>query len=467
MPNTAVDVLAAQAPSAVVDNLADKIPSAAADNLAAKAPSAADAAADELAIKGAAARAAARTLAKTSGAVRSRALLNAADGLESRQERILAANARDLSAGERAELPAYYLDRMRLTPDRLAAIAADVRGVAALPDPVGEVIDMKTVANGLRVGRRRVPLGVIGVIYESRPNVTADISALCIKSGNAAILRGGSDTIHSNTAIAEVIRDAAAAAGAPRDAVQLFASTDRALVGRMLKAREWIDLLIPRGGQALIDRVARDAAMPAITGGVGVCHTYVDAKADLDMAADIVFNAKVQRYSVCNAMDTLIVHSAVAPRFLPKIAERFAAAGVEMRCDRRALSLIGRGDRADGLKTAAASDEDWRTEHLALIAGVRVADSLDEALEHIETYGSGHSDAIVTDDYAAATRFVDEVDSSAVFVNCSTRFNDGGQFGLGAEVAISTNKFHARGPMGLRELTSYKWTVMGNGQVRT
>ena len=466
MPNTAVDVLAAQAPSAAADNLAAaKAPSAAVDELAAQAPSAADV--DELAAKGAAARAAARTLAKTSGAVRNQALLNAADGLESRQDDILAANARDLSAGERAGLPAYYLDRMRLAPDRLAAIAADVRGVAALPDPVGEVIDMKTVANGLRVGRRRVPLGVIGVIYESRPNVTADISALCVKSGNAAILRGGSDTIHSNTAIAEVMREAAAEAGAPRDAVQLFSSTDRALVGRMLKAREWIDLLIPRGGQALIDRVARDAAMPAITGGVGVCHTYVDAKADLDMAADIAFNAKVQRYSVCNAMDTLIVHSAAAPAFLPKIAERFAAAGVEMRCDRRALSLIGRGDRADGLKTAAASDEDWRTEHLALIAGVRVADSLDEALEHIETYGSGHSDAIVTDDYAAATRFVDEVDSSAVFVNCSTRFNDGGQFGLGAEVAISTNKFHARGPMGLRELTSYKWTVMGNGQVRT
>ena len=467
MPNTAVDVLAAKAPSAAVsDNLAAQAPSAAVDNLAAKTPGAAIDV-DELAAKGAAARAAARTLAKTSGAVRNQALLNAADGLESRQDVILAANARDLSAGERAGLPDYYLDRMRLAPDRLAAIAADVRGVAALPDPVGEVIDMKTVANGLRVGRRRVPLGVIGVIYESRPNVTADISALCVKSGNAAILRGGSDTIHSNTAIAEIIRDAAAEAGAPRDAVQLFASTDRALVGRMLKAREWIDLLIPRGGQALIDRVARDAAMPAITGGVGVCHTYVDAKADLDMAADIVFNAKVQRYSVCNAMDTLIVHSAAAPRFLPKIAERFAAAGVEMRCDRRALSLIGRGDRADGLKTAAASDEDWRTEHLALIAGVRVADSLDEALEHIETYGSGHSDAIVTDDYAAATRFMDEVDSSAVFVNCSTRFNDGGQFGLGAEVAISTNKFHARGPMGLRELTSYKWTVMGNGQVRT
>ena len=418
---------------------------------------------DELAAKGAAARAAARALAKTSGALRNQALLNIADGLKAAEERILAANERDLSAGERNGLPPHYLDRMALTPDRLAAIAADVRGVAALPDPVGETIDMKTAANGLRIGRRRVPLGVIGVIYESRPNVTADISALCLKSGNAAILRGGSDTIRSNAALADAIREAVADAGAPRNAVQLIESANRALVGRMLAAREYIDLLIPRGGQALIDRVAREAAMPAITGGVGVCHTYVDADADLDMAAEIVFNAKVQRYSVCNAMDTLIVHSAAAPRFLPKIAERFAEAGVEMRCDRRALSLLGGG----GLKTAAATDEDWRTEHLALIAGVRVADSLDEALEHIETYGSGHSDAIVTENYAAATRFVDEVDSSAVFVNCSTRFNDGAQFGLGAEVAISTNKFHARGPMGLRELTSYKWTVMGNGQVRT
>ena len=422
---------------------------------------------DELASKGESARAAARALAKTPGGVRNRALLNIADGLRARQEDILAANERDLDAGERGGLPPHYLDRMALTPERLAAIADDVRGVAALPDPVGEVIDMQTAANGLRIGRRRVPLGVIGVIYESRPNVTADISALCLKSGNAAILRGGSDTIRSNTALAETIRRAVADAGAPENAVQLIESTDRALVGRMLAAREFIDLLIPRGGQALIDRVAREAAMPAITGGVGVCHTYVDANADVEMAAEIVFNAKVQRYSVCNAMDTLIIHAAAAPRFLPKIASRFAAAGVEMRCDRRALALIGQNDRSDGLRTAEATDEDWRTEHLALVAGVRVADSLDDALQHIETYGSGHSDAIVTEDYAAAMRFVDEVDSSAVFVNCSTRFNDGGQFGLGAEVAISTNKFHARGPMGLRELTSYKWTVMGNGQVRT
>ncbi len=423
--------------------------------------------ADELALKGSAAREAARQLAKTSGAVRSRALLNVADGLKSRQEEILDANERDLSAGKRGGLPDHYLDRLLLDPDRLNAIAADVRSVAALPDPVGEVMEMRTVSNGLQVGRRRVPLGVIGAIYESRPNVTVDFSSLCLKSGNAVILRGGSDTINSNTALAKTIRAAIADAGAPKDAVQLFESTDRELVGRMLAAREYIDLLIPRGGQELINRVAREAAMPAVTGGVGVCHTYVDREADLDMAADIVFNAKVQRYSVCNAMDTLIVHSAIAPRCLPKIAARFAEAGVEMRCDLRALSLLGPNRRANGLRATPATEEDWSTEFLDLIAGVRVVDSLDEALEHIEAYGSGHSDAIVTESYSAAMRFVDEVDSSAVFVNCSTRFNDGGQFGLGAEVAISTNKFHARGPMGLRELTSYKWTVMGSGQVRT
>ena len=398
---------------------------------------------------------------------RTRRYSNIADGLKSRQEDILEANERDVDAGRGKGLPEYYLDRMMLNPERLSAIADDVRGVAVLPDPVGEILEMRVVPNGLQVGRRRVPLGVVGVIYESRPNVTVDISTLCLKSGNAVILRGGSDTINSNTALANVIREAISDAGVTEDAVQLFESTDREMVGRMLKAREYIDLLIPRGGQDLINRVAQEAAMPAITGGVGVCHTYVDREADLDKAADIVFNAKVQRYSVCNAMDTMIVHSSVAPGFLPVMAGRFAEAGVEMRCDRRALSLIGPADGNSGLKTTTATEEDWSTEFLALIAGVRVVDSLDEALEHIEKYGSGHSDAIVTEDYSAAMRFLDEVDSSAVFVNCSTRFNDGGEFGLGAEVAISTNKFHARGPMGLRELTSYKWTVMGNGQVRT
>ena len=424
---------------------------------------------DELTTKGRTARTAARQLAKVGGGVRTQSLLNIAERLESRRDEILKANQRDLENGEAKGLEPYYLDRMMLDPDRLAAVAADVRSVAALPDPVGETIEMKTMANGLNVGRRRVPLGVVGVIYESRPNVTVDISSLCLKSGNAVILRGGSDTINSNTALAEVIQEAIAEAGAPPDAVQLFQSTDRELVGRMLSADEYIDLLIPRGGQELINRVARDATMPAITGGVGVCHTYVDREADIDMAVDIVFNAKVQRYSVCNAMDTLIVHSAAAPAFLPDMARRFAEAGVEMRCDLRALSLVGptNGIRRGGPRVKPATEEDWTTEFLDLIAGVRVVDSLDEALEHIETYGSGHSDAIVTEDYSAAMRFVDEVDSSAVFVNCSTRFNDGGQFGLGAEVAISTSKFHARGPMGLRELTSYKWTVLGSGQIRS
>lgn len=422
---------------------------------------------DELVHKGEAARIAARQLAKVSGGVRNQALLNIADCVVDEQDAILDANRIDLDAGRQKGLPEYYLDRMMLDLERLEAIASDVRSVASLPDPVGEVIEMRSMPNGLQVGRRRVPLGVVGVIYESRPNVTVDISTLCLKSGNAVILRGGSDTINSNTALADVIRQAVAEAGAPENAVQLFLSADRQLVGRMLEARDYIDLLIPRGGQELINRVARDAKMPAITGGVGVCHTYVDKEADLDMAADIVFNAKVQRYSVCNAMDTLLVHSTVAPVYLPKIASKFAEAGVEMRCDRRALSLLGPSNGGRALQVIPASEDDWSTEFLALIAGVRVVDSLDDALDHIQTYGSGHSDAIVTEDYSAAMRFVDEVDASAVFVNCSTRFNDGGQFGLGAEVAISTNKFHARGPMGLKELTSYKWTVMGSGQVRT
>lgn len=422
---------------------------------------------DELTIKGQTARIAARQLAKTGGGVRTQALLNIADRLESDRDEILRANEIDLENGRSKGLEPYYLDRMMLDADRLDAIAADVRGVASLPDPVGETIEMNSMPNGLQVGRRRVPLGVVGVVYESRPNVTVDISSLCLKSGNAVILRGGSDTINSNTALADTIRKAIVDAGAPADAVQLFQSTDRELVGRMLKADDYIDLLIPRGGQDLINRVSKEAAMPAITGGVGVCHTYVDRQADIEMAADIVFNAKVQRYSVCNAMDTLIVHSAAAPTFLPIMAVRFAEAGVEMRCDMRALSLVGPTNGSEAPRVKPATEEDWNTEFLDLIAGVRVVDSLDEALEHIETYGSGHSDAIVTEDYSAAMRFVDEVDSSAVFVNCSTRFNDGGQFGLGAEVAISTSKFHARGPMGLRELTSYKWTVLGSGQVRT
>jgi glutamate-5-semialdehyde dehydrogenase len=317
--------------------------------------------------------------------------------------------------------------------------------------------------NGLQIGRRRVPLGVVGAIYESRPNVTVDISTLCLKSGNAVILRGGKEAIHSNGALVGLVKECVTAAGVPEDAVQFIESTDRALVGRMLKMKETIDLMIPRGGQELIRRVAEEAAMPAVTGGVGVCHTFVDRSANLDMALDVVHNAKVQRPSVCNALDTVIVHSAIAPSYLPMLASRWAEFGVEMRCDRRALSLLG---PSNGISVRPAEEEDWGMEFLSLTAAVRVVDSLDEALEHIEVYGSGHSEAIITDNYGAAMRFVDEVDAAAVMVNTSTRFNDGGEFGLGAEVAISTNKIHARGPMGLRDLTSYKWVVLGNGQVR-
>ena len=419
---------------------------------------------DELKIKGEAARSAARSLAKIPGRVKDEALLNVADALKSRQEEVIAANEKDREAAQQAGLAESLMDRLLLNPERLDGVAADVRNVVMLPDPVGETFDMRVMPNGLQVGRRRVPLGVIGTIYESRPNVTVEISSLCLKSGNAVILRGGKEAVHTNKALADLIRDSISAAGVPKDAVQLIESTDRALAGQMLKAKDSIDLIIPRGGKELIQRVAAEAAMPAITGGVGVCHTYVDKAAELDMAVDIVYNAKVQRPSVCNALDTVIVHAGISPAYLPKIAKKFAAAGVEMRCDRRALSILG---KVEGLRITPATDEDWSTEFLSLTAGVKVVDSLEEALYHIETYGSGHSEAIVSEDYSTAMRFLDEVDASAVLVNTSTRFNDGGQFGLGAEVAISTNKFHARGPMGLREMTSYKWVVLGSGQVRT
>ncbi len=418
---------------------------------------------DELTGKAEAARRGARELAKSKGEAKDQALLNIAEGLKSREAAILEANALDCDVGRQNGLSEALLDRLLLTPDRLDGIAADVRNVVTLPDPVGEVTDQRTLPNGLQVGRRRVPLGVVGAIYESRPNVTVDISVLCLKSGNAIILRGGKEAIHSNTVLAGLVSDAVADAGLSSEAVQFIESTDRAIVGQMLKAKGKIDLIVPRGGQQLINRVAEEATMPAITGGVGVCHTYVDSAADLDMAVEIVFNAKVQRPSVCNALDTILVHSRVAPSYLPLMGVRLAEAGVEMRCDGRAISVLG---PMDGLQIAPATEEDWSTEHLSLTAGVRVVDSLDDALDHIETYGSGHSDAIVTEDYTAAMRFLDEVDSSAVFVNASTRFNDGAQLGLGTELAISTDKFHARGPMGLRELTSYKWTVVGRGQVR-
>ncbi len=419
--------------------------------------------AETLTAIGQAARQAARKLAKLSTTVKNQALLHVADALKAREKAVLAANEVDYRAGQKAGLSEALLDRLLLNPERLEGMAHDVRAVAALPDPVGIMQDMRTMPNGLQIGKKTVPLGVIGAIYESRPNVTVDIACLCLKSGNAVILRGGSEALHSNRALATLVREAIAEAGVPQDAVQFIDNPDRALVGEMLKMRQHIDLLIPRGGADLIRRVAAEATMPVITGGIGVCHTYVDKAADVAKAVAIAYNAKVQRPTVCNALDTLLVHSSIAPSYLPAIAQELAKAGVEMHCDRRALSILG---ALPALNLKPAQDEDWGKEFLSLTAAIKVVDSLEEALAHIERYGSGHSEAIVTEDYSAAMRFLDEVDAAVVYANASTRFTDGAQFGLGAEVAISTNKLHARGPMGLQELTSYKWVVLGSGQVR-
>ena len=410
------------------------------------------------------ARAASRALAKTSASVKNGALNGVADALVERMDEILAANAQDVDAGRNDGLSEQLLGRLALDGNKLEGMAGDVRKVAELADPTEESFDETTLANGLEVAKRRVPLGVIGVIYESRPNVTIDISSLCLKSGNAVILRGGKEAIRSNGVLAQITRDAIAEAGISDDAVQFVESTDRALVGEMLGMTEYIDLIVPRGSAELVRRVGREAQMPAITGGIGVCHTFVDKTADVDMAVDIAFNAKTSSPYVCNALDTLIVHSGVASEFLPKVAGRLGDSGVELRCDRRARSIIG---NSNGATVSSATDEDWGTEFLALTAAIKVVDSLDEALDHIELFGSGHTDVIVTEDDSSSRRFLNEVDSGVVLVNASSRFNDGGQLGLGAEVAISTNKMHARGPIGLKELTSYKWTVVGSGQVRS
>jgi len=417
----------------------------------------------ELKEKGRAAKAASRRMAYLSTEVKNQALHNVADDLLAKKNEILTANQIDYKEAEASGMSAAMLDRLMLSSSRLESIAQDVLAVAALPDPVGEVFDMRTLPNGLLIGRKRVPLGVIGAIYESRPNVTIDISVLCLKSGNAIILRGGKEAIRSNSALARVVQEACKRAGVPDGAVNFIENTDRALVNDMLKMRDIIDLLIPRGGAGLIKFVTENAAMPVVSGGVGVCHTYVDKSADVAKAVAIAFNAKVQRPTVCNALDTLLVHAALAQRYLPLVAAEWAKAGVEMHCDERALSIL---KSIPSLKLVPATDEDWGKEFLALVAAVKVVDSLDEALEHIEHYGSGADEAIVTEDYSAAMRFLNEVDAACVYVNASTRFTDGGQFGLGAEVAISTQKMHARGPIGVKELTSYKWIIFGSGQVR-
>ena len=425
---------------------------------------------EDLLEQGRDARAASRILARLSSNIKNQALLNIAEALETQQDEVLEANEIDHRSAQSDGLSEAMLDRLLLTGERLLGTAAEVRGVAALPDPIAETMDMTTMSNGLKIGKKRVPLGVIGSIYESRPHVTIDISALCLKSGNACLLRGGKESLRSNTALAKLVRKAIGDAGVPEDAVQFVDNPDRSLVDAMLGMKDHIDLLIPRGGDGLIRFVAENATMPAVTGGIGVCHTYIDRGAELDMAARIVFNAKTQRPSVCNALDTILVHVNAAPACLPRIAEELTAAGVELHCDHRALSILGPqstgGGESPGGKILPANEEDWGREFLSMTAAVKIVDSLDDALDHIETYGSGHSEAIITEDYSAAMRFLDEVDAAAVFVNASTRFNDGGQFGLGAEVGISTQKFHARGPMGLKELTSYKWVIMGDGQVR-
>jgi glutamate-5-semialdehyde dehydrogenase len=410
--------------------------------------------------RGAAARRAARTLALLSTAVKNEALLRIAQLLEDEQEAVLAANAADLEQGRADGLDAYFLERLTLTPERLRDIAADTRQVATLPDPVGEVFDARTLPNGLQIGRRRVPLGVVACIYESRPNVTIDIAALCLKSGNACLLRGGKEARRSNAALGELLQRALAGTGVPADAVQVISDPDRALVEDLLKAHDLVDIIVPRGGAALIEHVRMNATMPVVAHGEAVVQIYVDEIVDLEMAVTVVDNAKTRRYSICNAVDTVLVHSAIAPAFLERLCQRWGGR-VAFVADPRALALLPPGERPE-----RATEADWRTEHLALRVGVRIVDSLDEAIAHIETYGSHHSDAILTDSHSNAMRFLDEVDSAAVYVNASTQFTDGAQFGLGAEVGISTQKMHARGPMGLRELTSYKWTIMGKGQVR-
>lgn len=416
---------------------------------------------NELRTKGQAAKKAARALATLDTATKHKALNIIAETIMEQEPIILEANDKDIDAGRANGLSEALLDRLLLTPTRLESMANDVKSIINLPDPVGEEFESRRLPNSLQVSKRRIPIGVIGVIYESRPNVTIDISALCLKSGNAAILRGGKEAAHSNKALAEAVRLGCGAAGIPAEGIQLIESTDRELIKEMLRANGLIDMIIPRGGAALHQFAIENATVPVITGGMGICHVYVDVAADLTKVAPIVVNAKVQRPSVCNAMDTLLVHQTVAPQILPRVADAWAEHNVEIRCDPRALAIL-----EDHPAVKPAGPADFDTEFMALIAAVKVVDSLDEALDHIYSHGSSHTDAIITEDYSAAMRFVNEVNSAAVLVNASTRFNDGGQFGLGAEVAVSTQPLHARGPMGLKELTTYKWVVLGNGQVR-
>jgi glutamate-5-semialdehyde dehydrogenase len=408
------------------------------------------------------ARGAAATIAPLPRAVKDDALLAIADALEVRTSEIVEANAKDIARAREAGTSVAIIDRLTLTPERVRAIASDVRDVVALPDPVGEVVRGSTLPNGIDLRQVRVPLGVIGIIYEARPNVTVDAAALCLKSGNAVLLRGSSSAYHSNTALVRVLRDAVHGSGLPADAVQLVPGEGRESVRELMRARGLVDVLIPRGGASLIRTVVEESTVPVIETGTGNCHVYVDAQADLDMAVDILINSKAQRPSVCNAAETLLVHQDIADEFLPRALDALAEAGVIVHADERVLEYAA-GTKATMVPAAA---EDWETEYLSYDIAAAVVDSLDRAVEHIRLWTSGHTEAIVTTPQAAARRFTQLVDSTTVAVNASTRFTDGGQFGFGAEIGISTQKLHARGPMGLPELTSTKYIVTGDGHTR-
>ncbi|MFP4070571.1 MAG: glutamate-5-semialdehyde dehydrogenase [Desulfovibrionales bacterium] len=399
-------------------------------------------------------------MARADSAAKDKTLVVLAGLLESRQEEILQANEKDCAVAAQSGMDSAKLERLRLTPEGIASMAAACRHVAAMDDPVGEIDGMKKRPNGLLVGRMRIPLGVVAMIYESRPNVTVDATILCLKAGNGVILRGGSEAFHSNQVLAAIISDALDAAHLPGEAVQIIPTTDRAAVNVMLKLDEYIDVVIPRGGEGLIRAVVAEATMPVLKHYKGVCHIYVDSTVDVDQAVEIIFNAKVQRPGVCNALEGLLVHVDSAEILLPKVARRLSEAGVRFKACERSLGLLG--------KTAEpAAATDWGTEFLSLTLAVKVVDSMAQAQEYIERYGSNHTESILTTDHGRAMRFLREVDASAVIVNASTRFNDGGEFGLGAEIGISTSKLHAYGPMGINELTSAKFVVLGQGQVRT
>jgi glutamate-5-semialdehyde dehydrogenase len=408
---------------------------------------------------GEAARAAARALARADTAAKNAALAATAAAIRRDEVRLLAANAEDVAAARLSGHDSAFVDRLTLTPKTIAAMVEGLAEIAALPDPVGEITDFRYRPSGLRVGLMRVPLGVIGIIYEARPNVTADAAGLCLKAGNASILRGGSEAMRSNQAIAACVHEGLAAAGMPEAAVQVVATADRAAVGHLIADEKHVDVIVPRGGKGLIERIAREAKVPVIKHLDGVCHVFIDATADLDMAIRVADNAKTQRYSPCNTMETLLVHAGIAPRVLPPLCDIYLRKGVELRGCERSRALV------PAMKPA--TEDDWTTEYLAPILAVRVVDDLDAAIDHIAKYGSQHTDAIVTESHANAMRFLREVDSSSVMVNASTRFADGFEYGLGAESGISTNKLHARGPVGLEGLTSRKWVVLGSGQVRT